>query len=438
MTKEEATEAVNKYLKENMKDYITFSFRNYEFDSYVEQFEVTFDVETAVNYAYNIARGGNATKNVKEYLGVMMNSVDIDPKLYFNENALDEYIDFLEVSLPDQVVQPGYYIEDDELIITTGSNGVGIKKDDLKEMIVASFQSIEYNKQTFVVPTYTTYPDSLDISAIKAEVYKPMVNASYTKDPYTFTVEETGVDFDMDEVLNTVKAVGTDEEFAFDLIYTYPDVRVSDFGMDAFPNRLATFSTKYVNNAARTTNLRIAAGKMNGKVVMPGETFSFNSVVGPRTASRGYKAAAIYSDGQVVNDVGGGICQVVSTLYNAAVQANMDITERRNHSFLPTYIGPGYDATVVYGSQDFKFKNTRDYPIKIVASVEDGYCTVSIYGLKTDNEYDVSIETNIIKHTARKTKGGSDGYVVDSYRVVKQNGEVISKEKISRDTYSAH
>ena len=105
---------------------------------------------------------------------------------------------------------------------------------------------------------------------------------------------------------------------------------------------------------------------------------------------------------------------------------------------LPTYAKPGFDATVVYGSQDFKFKNTRNYPVRIVSSVENGYCTVSIYGLKTDNEYDISIETNIIKTMPKKTSSGSTGYVVDSYRVVRQNGEVISKEKISRDTYSAH
>ena len=103
----------------------------------------------------------------------------------------------------------------------------------------------------------------------------------------------------------------------------------------------------------------------------------------------------------------GGICQVVTTIYNAAIKSNMEITERQNHSFLPTYSEPGYDATVVYGSQDFKFKNTRNYPIKILASVENGNCTVSIYGLKTDNEYDVSIETNIIKRMPKKTAGGS-------------------------------
>ena len=88
--------------------------------------------------------------------------------------------------------------------------------------------------------------------------------------------------------------------------------------------------------------------------------------------------------------------------------------------------------------QYFKFKNSRNYPIKVIASVANGYCTVSIYGLKTDNEYDVSIETNILKTMKKKTAGGSTGYVVDSYRVVRQNGVVISREKISRDTYSAH
>ena len=438
MTKEEAKRAVTDYLDEHTSDHVTFSFKNYEFDAEVEQFEAKFDIDSAIETAYKIGRSKGIIGNVKDYISLLMNTIDINPSFVYNEDAMNDYIDFLEVSLPEQVQQAGYYVEDDELVITTGSNGVGIQKEDLKEILISSLQDVTYKSQVFVIPTYTTYPDSLDIGPIHDEIYKPMVNASYTTNPYSFVVEETGIDFSMEEVLSTVTAVGTNEEYRFDLIYTEPDVTVRDFGMDAFPDLLATYRTKYVNNPNRTTNLRIAASKMDGTVIVPGGTFSFNSVVGPRTASRGYKAAAIYSEGTVVDDVGGGICQVVTTLYNSAIQANMDITERRNHSFMPTYVGPGYDATVVYGSQDFKFKNTRDYPIKILASVEDGYCTVSIYGLRTDNEYDVSIETDIIKTMPKKTKTGSTGYVVDSYRVVKQNGELISKEKISRDTYSAH
>jgi vancomycin resistance protein YoaR len=437
MTKDEATLAVTNYLNENMADHLTFSYSNYEYDVEVEQINAYFDVESAVNYAYEIARGENTLQNIKDYISVMISGIDIDPELVYDEDALNDYMDFLEMSLPDQVEQAGYYIDDDELVITTGSTGAGIEKESLKNLVLASLQDISYSNQVFVIPTYTTYPDGLDIGAIHEEVYKPMVNASYTTNPYSFTVEETGVDFDVDEVVQTIAYVGTDEEYRFDLKYTKPEVKVSDFGMEAFPDLLGTHTTAYVNNANRTTNLKLASNAINGTVLMPGETFSFNSTVGPRTEARGYKEAAIYTDGTVANGIGGGICQVVTTLYNATIQADLEITERRNHTFVPSYAEPGFDATVAYGSQDFKFTNSRDYPIKIVSSVENGYCKVSIYGLKTDNEYEVSIEAEIIKTIPKKTSSGQTGYVADSYRVTRQNGVLISRVKISRDTYSA-
>jgi vancomycin resistance protein YoaR len=437
MTKEEAGEAVSNYLSENMADHLTFSYSNYEYDVEVEQFDSHFDVDSAVEYAFQIGRNKGFVKNIKDYISSVMNQINIEPELVYDEEALDDYMDFLETSLPDQVEQAGYYIDNDELVITTGATGVGIQKEVLESMLLASLQDISYSNQVFVIPTYTTYPDALNLTKIHSEVYKPMVNASYTTNPYSFTVEETGVDFDVDEVAQTVLNVGTDEEYRFDLEYTNPEVKVSDFGMDAFPDLLGKHSTTYVNNANRTTNLRLASNAINGTVLMPGETFSFNSTVGPRTAARGYKEAAIYADGTVTDGIGGGICQVVTTLYNATIQADLEITERRNHTFVPSYANPGYDATVAYGSQDFKFTNSRSYPIKIVSSVENGYCTVSIYGLKTDNEYEVSIETEIIKTIPKKTSSGQTGYVADSYRVTKQNGTIISREKISRDTYSA-
>ncbi len=438
MTKKEATDVVSKYLDENMSDHLVFKYSNYEYDVEIEQIEAKFDIDGAIDSAYEIGRSKNWFQNIKDYISVIMNKIDIDPVLKYNEQALNDYIDFLEVSLPDQVQQPAYYIEDDNLVITTGTTGAGIKKDALKKLVLDSMQDISYSNAIFVIPTYVTYPDNIDIDKIHSEVYREMSNAYYTKEPYAIYVEQTGVDFDVNNVKNTVTQVGTNEEFRFDLVYTKPEVTVDDFGMDAFPNLLGTFATNYVNNKDRTTNLILASNKINGVVLMPGETFSFNSVVGPRTTAKGYKNAAIYSDGTVTDGVGGGICQIVTTLYNAVVRADLNVTVRRNHSFLPSYSEPGRDATVVYGSQDFKFENSRNYPIKIVSSVSGGVAKVSIYGLKTDNEYDVSIETNIIKTMPCKTSGGSNGYVVDSFRVWKQNGQVVKREKIARDTYSAH
>ena len=135
----------------------------------------------------------------------------------------------------------------------------------------------------------------------------------------------------------------------------------------------------------------------------------------------------------MTDGLGGGICQITSTLYNAVVFANMKITSRRNHMFVPSYVSGGRDATVVYGSTDFKFKNSRSYPIKLVSSVEGGVATISVYVYKNENdpEYEISIENNLVKTTAKSL-------VYDAYKVYKQNGEVVNREKMSRDTYKKY
>ena len=202
--------------------------------------------------------------------------------------------------------------------------------------------------------------------------------------------------------------------------------------MEAFPNLLGSWSTKYVNNPDRTTNLRLAANKIDGTVIMPGEIFSYNKVVGKRTIAAGYKNAAIYQDGEVTDGLGGGICQISTTLYNAAIDAGMLIEERRNHMFVPTYADAGKDATVVWGSTDFKFENRRAYPIKIETSVTGGVASVKIYGLKTDEEYDIydlSIGSKVIKST-------DSSLVVESYREYRdENGNVVKRDKLYTDTY---
>lgn len=437
MTKKQAKSEVEKILKESMSDSLIFKYSNYEYNVEIEQFEAKFDVDSAVNYAYNIGRQRGFFGNTKDYISILMNKIDIDPVLKYDKDALNDYIDFLEISLPDQVEEPSYYIDKGKLKITTGTTGAGINRDSLKKLVLEGLQDNSYSNTVFEIPTYTTFPGKLDIDSIHNEVYEEMANAYYTTSPYAIYAENIGVDFDLQAVKERVTEFGTNEELEFDLKYTYPEVTVNDFGMDAFPNLLGTFSTEYVNNANRTTNLRLASEKINGTVLMPGETFSFNTIVGPRTSAKGYKVAAIYSDGTVSQDVGGGICQVVTTLYNAVVKAGLDITVRRNHTFVPSYAIPGGDATVVYGSQDFKFVNSREYPVKIVSSVANGVAQVWVYGLSTDNEYDISIDTKIIKTIPKKTAGGYTGYVVDSFKTYRQNGEIIKQEKISRDTYSA-
>ena len=188
-------------------------------------------------------------------------------------------------------------------------------------------------------------------------------------------------------------------------------------------------------------------------MLLPGEEFSYNKTLGERTVAAGYKMAATFSGGKVVDGIGGGICQISSTLYDAVVMANLDVTVRRNHQFVTSYVPAGHDATVVWGSQDFKFKNTRKYPVRITATVQGGVATVQVWGLKEEVEYDITIETKKISTIAYTTQyiqdaslpageqkvvqNGSNGRKVEAYKVKRLNGKVVSTTLLSKDTYNA-
>lgn len=432
LTKKEAIDLVNEDLKKQMNDHIELTYKNYTYNVETEQIDAKFDIESSVDYAFNIAKTGNFFEDIKTYINVLMANIDIEPILIYNDVALTEYLQTIEAYLPDQLVQHGYYLEDDKLIVTNGINGAGIEIEELKKTIVEAIQDISFTKKYIQIPTYTKYPDPIDIEAIHNDVYREVQDAYYTIEPYAVFPDVQGIDFDQEALANMITENPEAEEYVTDLIYTDAEITIKDFGMEAFPDLLSSFSTKYINNADRTTNLRLAAEKINGTVVLPGEIFSYNKVVGKRTIAAGYKNAAIYQDGQVTDGLGGGICQISTTLYNAAIEAGMLIEERRNHMFVPTYAEAGKDATVVWGSTDFKFENRRAYPIKIEATVSGGIARIKIYGLKTDEEYDrynLSIGSKTIKNT-------STSLVVESYRLyTDENGNVVKQDKLYTDTY---
>ena len=433
LTKQDAIGLVAQNLKQDLKDSIILKYKNNEYYVEVEQFEAKFDVEKSVELAYQIGRSGNMIKDIQDCIHVLVAKINIEPILNYNDEALTFYLETIEAQLPDQLEQSSYYVDEDKVIITNGKNGAKICQQELKQTIISAIQNTDYKNTCLDIPVFLEYPEEINVEAIHEEIYRQMQNAYFTTEPRMVYAEVTGVDFDVQNVKNAIAQNPTAEQYAIELTFQKPEVTIKDLGMDPFPDLLATFSTKYVNNPDRMTNLRLASNKINGTVIMPEETFSFNKVVGKRTLAAGYKEAAIFSDGQVTDGLGGGICQVTTTLYDAVVFANLEITSRRNHMFVPSYVTGGRDATVVYGATDFKFKNSRSYPIKIVSSVEGGIATVSIYGYKNENdpEYDISIETNLVKTTEKSL-------VYDAYKVYKQNGVVVKKEKMSRDTYKKY
>lgn len=436
LTREEAIALVNKELDFQMNDHIELVYKTSNYYLEVEQIEAKFDIEASVDFALNIAKNGTFFTNIQEYINVLMANINIEPRLTYNDNALTDYLESIETFLPDQLQQPAYYIEDNQLIITNGVNGAGIVFDELKKEIVDAIQDISYSTKYIQIPTYIQHPNKIDINSIHEDIYREAQNAYFTTEPYAVFADVTGVDFDVEKIQNQIYKNPDLEEYSIDLDYTIADITVQDLGKEAFPDLLSSFSTKYVtSNKDRTTNLKLAANKINGQVVMPGEIFSYNKSVGKRTIAAGYKEAAIYENGEVTSGLGGGICQISTTLYNAVIKAGMLIEERRNHIFVPSYANAGKDATVAWGSIDFKFENRREYPIKIEAFVDNGIAKVNIYGLKTNEEYDIydlSIESKTIKSTDKTL-------VVESYRAYRdRDGNLVRKDKLYTDTYKKH
>ena len=432
LSTEEAKETIQNYINENLPENINLVHNDYQTSIPLSALNVNFDIDSAVKQAYKTGKSGNIFENSFTALKTWIDPIDIELTATLDEEQLRIALNDISSKLPDTVIESGYYIEGNNLIVTRGSEGNVVNVDQMCTYIKNGISNLTLKNRTLDIATVSKQPSEINIEKIYNEIYKEPVDAYYTQNPFAVYPSENGLDFAIS--LDEAKEMLLEEnsEYIIPLQILYPSVTTNMIGTEAFPDMLSTYSTRYsTRDRDRTTNLQLAASKINGTVLMPGETFSYNQVVGERTIAAGYKEAPIYVSGEVVDGLGGGICQITSTLYNAVLYANLEIVERSNHQFVPSYVIASRDATVVYGSIDFKFKNNRDYPIKLVCSVFGGIAKFDIYGLRTDNEYEVEISSYVTGSTADSTYS-------EAYRILKQNGQIISTELLSKDTYKRH
>ncbi len=189
-------------------------------------------------------------------------------------------------------------------------------------------------------------------------------------------------------------------------------------------------------------NLQLASNKIDGVVINPGEIFSFNDIVGPRLARWGYKGAPTIYQRRLINTPGGGLCQMVSTLYNAALLAGMDIIERTPHLWVVDSVGPGRDATILYDKIDLKFRNNYDFPVKVRSSIESKQLVIRFLApQKLKDKIYIKVDVLQVYPPPRYpsynevTGKGKYGYKVRVYRIFKRNGKIVKKELISVDRY---
>jgi vancomycin resistance protein YoaR len=346
------------------------------------------------------------------------------------------------------VEDSSYTVKDDKVIVTKGRGGYTVDSDKLADEIASCISKGEFDAQLECPLTYS----DVDLDLVYDQIY--VAPADATLDPendYSVTDSVVGISFDKDAARKKLDAAADGEEVSFDLVYTEPELSKETLQAYLFRDTLGSFSTNVGGTDARKGNVAKAAENCNGTILMPGEEFSFNNVVGQRTIENGFQAAPSYVNGESVDEVGGGICQVSSTLYDACLYANLEIAERHCHPHPSTYVDAGFDATVSWGGPDYRFINNTDYPLKVTASYSGGVVSCAIYGTKLKDfrvslsselvatyDYDTEYEDDdtLEKGEEEVSVTGITGTKYQTYRTVYDgNGEVISSEPESVSVY---
>ena len=452
LSREEAKAKIETVYNAKKEEDIILKYNDFETTISQDILETNYDLDKAVNEAISLGKDGNIITNNYNILFALLGKKNIKVDMSINEEQIKDEIENIQTNIPGPIIEPDYYVENDKLIITPGQEGIKISVDNLINRIKNTLKTASSNQQYIEIPMDNVWPDKIDIEKIHDEIYKEVQDAYLTENPITIHPEVEGVDFDIEEAKKILE--NDSEQYEIPLKITKPNVTMEQIGAEAFPNKISFYSTRYDGgDVNRSTNLELACEKINDVIVLPGETFSYNKTLGERSKAAGYKTAKVYENGEVVDGIGGGICQISSTLYNAVLKANLEIVERRNHQFITSYVEEGRDATVAYGVTDFKFKNSRKYAIKIKASASNGVATIEIFGIKEEVEYQISFDTKTISTIPYTVKyiddntlktgtevvkqKGANGIVTETYLIKSLNGQVVSNTLLSKDTYSA-
>lgn len=307
------------------------------------------------------------------------------------------------------------------------------------------------------IPLRVSYNESkLDnlVDIWRDEIDRPAKNAALSIVTGGIVPQEQGRKLDIDGlrplVLQALKRPDVNN-VPLPVTLVYPSITVNDVARTGIKALLGSYTTSFdTKDGNRTANIKMAAWKINGHIIYPGETFSFNEIVGPREKDYGFKEAMEFVDGELVPGIGGGVCQVSSTIYNAVLLANLNVIERYNHSKPLGYVPLGRDATVVYGALDFKFSNNTAMPIMVMAEVDGNKLHVGVFG-QTRLPESVEIvsankqvippavvkqpDTTLFLGETKVDKQGKPGYEITTIRVVRHGGQEIRREVLSKDRY---
>ena len=393
--------------------------------------EIGFDAtpDAAAETAYAYGRSGNVFTNFFTWLRCAFKGHDVA-----SDNLADMDADALRTRIEREAAEINVSlsagsIEIDEahsaILVVKGASMITLDPAAVADRMLSDIRAGKFGTSAY--PVDMSGDDKMTLQELHDAICGDPVNAGYDPETQSATESKVGIEFDVAEAQPLWDAASTGDTVTIPATLTQPEMTQERLQQHLLADKLATKTTSLSGSSSnRITNVKLAAEKINGVILQPGQTFSYNDVVGQRTKANGFKEAGAYSNGQVVQEVGGGICQVSSTLYYCAMVSNLKINTRTCHYFPVAYIEPGMDATVSWGGPEFKFTNSREYPIEIKAYVEKNSITVEIWGTDVDGSYvKMSYTANGLRATTYRT-------------VYDKDGNEISRTVEANSTYHSH
>ena len=371
-----------------------------------------------------------------ELLRSYLRPTDVTPQLDVDGAKLTDTCETLAAALDCTLVDGSYRLENGQgLYITKPRDGEKLDGGALRTLLEQRLAARDLS------PAECVYRErqaaALDVQALHDELEGKTVSAVCDKATGRPTQSHVGVTFDVAAVQSQLDAAAPGAEFLADAEVQFPAVTTEELETAMFRDVLGTSTTKCAGPWGRHQNIRLAAKAINGNIYNPGEEFWYNAAVGQRTEARGFQPAAAYSGGRTVTSIGGGICQVSSTLYYATLLSDLKIVLRYAHMFDPGYMPvTGCDATVSWGGPDFAFRNDTDYPIKIVTSYNDdtNELTVTIMGTRVNDNY-VVMTNQFLSYSEFKVVYKEDESVSPGDQVVDQYGHNGYEVRTYRNVY---
>ena len=325
------------------------------------------------------------------------------------------------------------------LTVIKGAQSIVLSEEEAAELILSELRELHFGPITYApVVEHDTVKDLEDL---RMQFFAEVSDAYYDKDQDTIIPEVLGVDFSDEELAPIWEKAETGESVVLPVLITMPEETQKHLEEILFKTELSTSVTTVKKSTEnRKNNIRKACEAVNGLVLMPGEQVSYNDLLGKRTKEAGYLEAGAYVNGEVVDQVGGGICQVSSAMYYCAVYGNLQIDQRTNHTFQVSYMQPGLDATVSWGKPDLKFTNNRTYPIRFTAEVvDDAELHVSMWGVD-DGTYVKVTTTQKPLHGDEEYPTVETGFWTEAMRWVynRETDELLTKQRLKPSEYHYH